>query len=214
MFKEDNDKFNKEVLPLLKEPWQFISILIATINSLISYKKDQKVIFNNPILFDASCNGLQHLSALTREVDIAVKTNLISLPDLPNMKNDFYLYAATLVQEEINKCDNNNLKYLIISRELVKKTVMTIPYNITSFGVVEQMKELFEEYKEGKKVFYKVEEKFTKDSKILYLLPSEIHKLGNILYYGLLNNLPSLNILSKYLDELLNILFKLNKPII
>ena len=46
------------------------------------------------ILFDANCNGLQHLAALTREVDIAVKTNLIYLDKSPQVKNDFYRYAA------------------------------------------------------------------------------------------------------------------------
>jgi hypothetical protein len=42
--------------------------------------------------------------------------------------------------------------------EIITKTVMTIPYNITLYGVKEQMREHFDVYKEGKKVFYKVNE--------------------------------------------------------
>jgi len=34
-------------------------------------------------LFDASCNGLQHLSALTREINVAEQTNLIYSGKLP-----------------------------------------------------------------------------------------------------------------------------------
>lgn len=214
MFLNDTDKFDSEVLPKLKEPFQFISIMFATVRCLVLLYNGKEVILNNPILFDASCNGLQHLSAMTREVDIAVKTNLVSLPDSPEMRNDFYLYAATLVQAELDKCDNDNLKQINISREIVKKTVMTIPYNITLFGVKEQMKEHFEVYKEGKKIFYKVEARLTKNSEPLYLIPNELNKLGTIVYEALIHNLPSLRVLSEYLEELLTILLKLNEPVI
>jgi hypothetical protein len=49
---------------------------------------------------------------------------------------------------------------------------------------------------------------------VLYLLPSDLNKLGNIIYESLIENLPSLKILSEYLDSLLIILSKLNKPVI
>ena len=110
MFINDIDKFNREVLPNLKEPFQFVSIVFAAIRCLNSFFENKDIILNNPILFDASCNGLQHLSALTREVEIAIKTNLVSLPDSPDMKNDFYNYAASLVQAELDNCDNDNLR--------------------------------------------------------------------------------------------------------
>ena len=140
MFITDINKFNKEVLVKLKEPFQFISIMFATISSLNAFLNNKDIVLNNPILFYASCNGLQHLSALTREVEIAVKTNLISLPDSIEMKNDFYEYASSLVQAELDKCDNENLRNLKITRDIIKKTVMTIPYNITLYGVKEQIR--------------------------------------------------------------------------
>lgn len=142
-------------------------------------------------------------------MEIAIKTNLVSLPDSPDMKNDFYNYAASLVQAELDNCDNDNLRKLNIGREIIKRTVMTIPYNITLYGVKEQMREQFDVYKEGKKVFYKINENYTKDSKALYLLPSDINKLGTIIYESLIKNLPSLRILNEYLDSLLTVLIKL-----
>jgi len=41
---------------------------------------------------------------------------------------------------------------------------MTIPYNISLFGVQEQMKEHLSVYKEGNKKFYKVPAEFTKNN--------------------------------------------------
>lgn len=104
-FIKDIDLFNEKILPNLKEPFQFISIMFATIKCLNAFYKKEDIVLNKgsgirprtgrtTILFDASCNGLQHLAALTREVDIAVKTNLIYLDKSPQVKNDFYRYAA------------------------------------------------------------------------------------------------------------------------
>jgi hypothetical protein len=57
----------------------------------------------------------QGRSALTREVEIAIKTNLVSLPESLDVKNDFYHYAASLAQAELDKCDDDNLRKLIIA---------------------------------------------------------------------------------------------------
>jgi len=42
--------------------------MFAIVKYLINKRKGKNICINNPILFDASCNGLQHLSALTREL--------------------------------------------------------------------------------------------------------------------------------------------------
>ena len=68
--------------------------MFATIKCLNAFYNKEDIVLYNPILFDASCNGLQHLAALTRELSIAVKTNLIYLDKSPQVKNDFYRYAA------------------------------------------------------------------------------------------------------------------------
>ena len=61
---------------------------------------------------------------------------------------------------------------------------------------------------------YKVPKELTHNNENLYLYPSEVSKLGEIVYNGLIDNLPSLKLLNKYLDELITILLKLNSPII
>lgn len=214
MFIKDNDKFNSEILLKVKEPFQLISIIFALVKYIESISKNTNFVLNNPILFDASCNGLQHLSALTREVSIATKTNLISLDNSPEIKNDFYEFVATMVQEVIDNHSNLNIRRLNITRDLIKKTVMTIPYNISIYGVKEQMRDNFQVYMENKKLFYKVDGKYTKEYEVIYMLPSEVNTLGAIVYDTILSKLPSLRILNEYLDGLLLALAKLNKPVI
>ena len=73
--------------------------------------QNKETIIYNPILFDASCNGLQHLSALTRELDTAIKLNLISSnnssEDIPQ---DFYTNALDIIQKVLDNSDNEKLK--------------------------------------------------------------------------------------------------------
>jgi DNA-directed RNA polymerase len=208
-------KFYNNYLINIKDKLQFISIMFAIVKVLNAEIKGyrSKVIINNPILFDASCNGLQHLSALTRELNTAIHTNLISLPD-STVPNDYYNFAGNIVQKELDKCVIKNISNFKINRSFIKKTVMTIPYNISLFGVKEQIKEHFSEYKEGNKYFYKVPAELTKNNENIYLYPSELFKLGELVYNTLINNLPSLKVLTNYLDELLTILIKLDSPII
>jgi hypothetical protein len=216
MFKNNKDKFNKEVLPNIKEPFQFIGIMFALVNSITGFYNNEKFVLNNPILFDATCNGLQQLSAMTRELEIATKPNLISqaVNNKNDLKSKFYLYVASMIQMEIDQNDYNELNNLKITRDLVKKTVKTIPYNISGYGVKEQMREFFKEYRENNKLYFKVETVNSKQNKVLYLLPSDVNKLGTIIYETILSKIPSLRLLNEYLDSLLEILSVLDKPII
>jgi DNA-directed RNA polymerase len=213
---EDKDKFMDEMLNKnkVKEPFQYVSIMFALVKAMKAKINNEEIIINNPILFDASCSGLQHLSALSRELEIAIKTNLVSLPNTDHIPNDYYTHACSVVQNVLRKCDNNKISSIILSRSDVKRTVMTIPYNITVYGVVEQMKNIFSEcYFLNKKV-YKVPKESSITGECIYLSNNDIKELGKILYNTLIDNIPSLKNLNKYLKELTNILLKLDKPII
>ena len=73
------------------------------------------------------------------------------------------LQSNTFVQAELDVSKNKNISKIKMNRDLInininiKKTVMTIPYNITLFGVKEQFRNSFEVYKDNNKVFYKVD---------------------------------------------------------
>lgn len=57
----------------ISEPFQFVSILLTKIN-LINH---ENMIVYNPILFDASCSGIQHIAALTLEKELAKNVNVL-----------------------------------------------------------------------------------------------------------------------------------------
>jgi len=111
-------------------------------------EKDEIPTVTVPILFDASCSGIQHLSAMTRDIIIARKVNTLPNEGLDNASDEeilekslhYYNYAAINVQSELDK-ETNILSNIKLTRNLIKRTVMTIPYNITLKGVEKQFKE-------------------------------------------------------------------------
>jgi DNA-directed RNA polymerase len=90
----------------LQEPFQYISILFALIEVLESIDKAVVPTVCVPVLFDASCSGIHHLSALTRDIEIARKVNIIPEEHLEtddtildkSTGQDYYLYASKKVQ--------------------------------------------------------------------------------------------------------------------
>jgi DNA-directed RNA polymerase len=159
-FYTDRQIFYNKHLKFVKEPMQYISILLALGDVIVQLKKESNlnISINNPILFDASCSGIQHISAMTRDVILANNVNITSFYDkevndvITNSKaEDFYNYAANLIQKELDVNENNNLKSIKLNRELIKRTVMTIPYNISLTGVGEQLMAHFSWSIEGKK---------------------------------------------------------------
>src|SRR6202044_938366 len=171
---------------------------------------------DNPILFDASCSGIQHLSAMTRDIEIARKVNIIPEEHLKNEDDDtildkstgqdYYLYAAKKVQIHLDNSDNIKFNNILLTRELVKRTIMTIHYNVTIFGVKNQLLENIKPTKIDDKTFFILNPNLTnspsgvliitqvqparrarrarrageKDKKIMYLLPTEFLKFVDI----------------------------------
>jgi len=55
------NKYIEDNIDKISEPFQFISILYTK----LLLKNKPKMFVSNPILFDASCSGIQHLASLT-----------------------------------------------------------------------------------------------------------------------------------------------------
>jgi DNA-directed RNA polymerase len=94
-----------------------------------------------PILFDASCSGVQQLSAITFEFKVAKMVNVVSSLGI---KNDFYQIAGDYVVDKINNMDldteiKEKLKLIKVTRSILKLPVMTITYNV---GLAKMSKEL------------------------------------------------------------------------
>lgn len=92
---------------------------------------------NLPVGIDGTCNGLQHYAALGRDAAAAEAVNLCSRSE----PEDIYRRVLTLVQQQCNESEDPRarewLRYL--ERSTVKRGVMTYPYGVTPYGMVEAL---------------------------------------------------------------------------
>lgn len=93
---------------------------------------------------DGSCNGLQHYSALARDLGGAKVVNL--LPS--STPQDVYSAVATVVERQVRddaaRQRSEAVKLLArnndrVDRKLIKQSVMTSVYGVTFVGVREQI---------------------------------------------------------------------------
>jgi DNA-directed RNA polymerase len=77
---------------------------------------------------------MQHLSALFRDVELARMCNVLPNIDNEELPNDVYQEVSKTVVDQIDKIKDVNLKNVLskinIDRKLLKKPVMTVPYNV------------------------------------------------------------------------------------
>jgi DNA-directed RNA polymerase len=205
----------RDMFTTLKEPFQFISLLLSLGQYNLEVREGKKIKkpIYNPILFDASCNGIQHLASMTRDIELARRTNVIG-PEFGGETSestppeDLYAYAAGLVEEMLPK--EGVYTKMKVTRKLVKKSVMTIPYNISMRGVQNQIKEHTKYMYLLNKHVYILPSEFSKEGKNIDLTFSEVMKIGTIVYDALNSGIPSLKLLRDYLDEMVKIILKLN----
>jgi len=129
--------FLNKYLDNAEEPFQFISVYFAIKDIFIKKKYN----INIPILFDASCSGIQHLASIACDLNVAKMVNVVSTQ---KAKNDFYQIAADNVENYINNLGINNeikenLKLIKVTRSILKLPIMTISYNV---GLAKMSKEL------------------------------------------------------------------------
>lgn len=101
------------------DPWQFMAACIEYHACFISKERDWSNLF---VGFDATCSGLQHLSALTRDRGAAEMVN-VAPTALP-------ADAYKTVAEASKKYLDEEFHHLI-NRKLTKRVVMCLPYGLT-----------------------------------------------------------------------------------
>jgi len=95
-----------------------------------------------PIAMDGSCNGLQHFSAMLRDEVGGAAVNLLPR-DVPA---DVYTEVLTVVERKVMAdCDEGNELAAAwlgnLSRKIVKRPVMTLPYGAGQYGMRDQIAE-------------------------------------------------------------------------
>jgi len=101
------------------EPWMFLAAALEIHECLIAKTKATSGL---PIGVDATCSGLQHLSALTLNRDAAYQVNVVPTP----VPSDGYRTVAERARKFLPKHVGD-----WIDRKVTKRTVMTLPYGVT-----------------------------------------------------------------------------------
>jgi DNA-dependent RNA polymerase len=200
---------------------------------------------NLPIQLDASCNGFQHLTLLVDDLALAKELNLneASKEDVPK---DFYTFIGFKVKNYfVNKLEENRqgklkltleeiesyskLAELDIFRDLIKKAVMTIPYNASASAIVDYLKLKFEKKKnpelESKTKLelrdvsneilhkdyyvYVLKSDKSKNEKVLTFKEIDFKNLRKALNISIFVDYPKLTALAEYLKGIANVANKL-----
>jgi DNA-directed RNA polymerase len=174
-------KYIEQNIDRISEPFQFMSIVYAK----LAFLSNNNTHILNPILFDASCSGIQHIASLTLEKELASNVNVYSnsLNPSDDLPQDFYIYALNKIRDKLSKSDINEFKDIKLSRKIIKTSVMTIPYNISMTGIGEHLMEHFKEIWEFKNKFVKIPGIATISGNDLYLNASQYGKLCKNIYF-------------------------------
>ena len=109
-----------------EKPVQFLAWLL----DLGAWLKDPEHLIRVPITSDATCSGLQHLAALSRDENLAYHVNV-----LPSGKRqDAYLFVQRGVMEELAIANGESADRLLhhgVPRSWVKPGVMNYSYGVT-----------------------------------------------------------------------------------
>jgi len=116
------------------KPWRFFAGCVEW--NRLQEEGVRNFLSHMPILMDGTCNGLQHLAALTRDPELAKAVNLMS-----GERRDVYQDVANAVTQEIHrqikvgKPVPDPLRNLTLSRDHMKPCVMPIPYGVSKTGI-------------------------------------------------------------------------------
>jgi DNA-directed RNA polymerase len=215
LYENNREKFNEIYLSNAKEKAQFMSCILTIFKAHCLDGGDYSQC-KQPVLFDATCSGMQHLSALTTNIDLAVLVNLTG-----GELKDFYAHCAEMVSKVIAEYPDQDVREKLlkikIDRSLVKLPVMTIPYNIglesLSEKITDKFQKSFVEEKGAKKLRFLVPAELTIDGKELIITGKDAGKLGSIIYHTVKGLMPPIQPLKDYFTGVLKVLAKLNKPI-
>ena len=126
------------------EPFQFLAWCIEWFEL---QQQGYGYVSKHPVLLDGTNNGYQHFAAMTCDQDLAVKVNLIKSDEVQDLYDEVRAELLTDLadSDELLAVDWFNNRE-VITRKLVKKPVMVIPYSGTLFGITTSIKEYLYKY--------------------------------------------------------------------
>jgi DNA-directed RNA polymerase len=122
----------------VEEPWCFLASCVEYNDCVIEKTKTSSTLL---ISVDATCSGLQHLSALTLDRSAAELVNVVPTPK----PTDAYKVVANKAKDHLPESVHH-----LLTRKVAKRTVMTVPYGVSLISARDYIRqELPKELPEG-----------------------------------------------------------------
>jgi DNA-directed RNA polymerase len=154
---------------LAEEPWCFLAACVEYNDCVIEQTRSTSGL---PVSVDATCSGLQHLSALTKDLSAAQMVNVV-----PTSKpTDAYALVAEKAKEFLPEA-----YHPLMNRKVTKRTVMTTPYGVTmnsARGYIRE--ELPKTFEDGSPVELSLVTKAVCQQAIPAVIPGPIKAMGYI----------------------------------
>jgi DNA-directed RNA polymerase len=152
-----------------EEPWCFYAACVEYNDCVIEQTRSTSGL---PVSVDATCSGLQHLSALTKDLSAAQMVNVVPTPK----PTDAYALVAEKAKEFLPEA-----YHPLMNRKVTKRTVMTTPYGVTmnsARGYIRE--ELPRTFEDGSPVELSLVTKAVFQQAIPAVIPGPIKAMGYI----------------------------------
>jgi DNA-directed RNA polymerase, mitochondrial len=124
-------------------PWEALALCfeVARLGDWIALGNNpQQFLSHAPVRLDATCSGIQHLSALMRDTVSARCVNVLPT----GKREDIYSDVAKVVKERVALDAAAGNEFALgwlgkVERKTVKRAVMTTPYGVTPKGIADQL---------------------------------------------------------------------------
>lgn len=126
----DNPYDNKEWASEDGDPWQALAACFEWVDYL---NHGEGYVSHLPIMVDGTCNGIQHLSAITRDEVAGAYVNLVPSSE----PQDIYRFVARELQDTLEGLNTSDARFWLelcggeLPRSLTKRQVMVLPYGGT-----------------------------------------------------------------------------------
>lgn len=158
-----------------------------------TYIKDPSTPLGLPVFLDATCSGLQHISALLRDEILGQRVNLKGLD-----RRDLYSETLVPINKALSTHENHKFHTIKLSRSLIKKPIMTIPYSITTIGITHQLADSLQKI-DG---LYYIPSTTGVDVSLTY---KELYALARVIHKTILDIYPSINLIFNYFMQWVNL---------
>jgi DNA-directed RNA polymerase, mitochondrial len=134
---------DKEFKLSAEKPFIFLAFCL----NMKELDRNSNAVINTPVFLDATCSGIQHLSALLLDLELGTSVNL-SPYNQDDKPNDIYSELLIHINKAINKYGEPKIEYekfslIKLSRSDVKTSVMTKVYNVSQYGIAKQLENKF-----------------------------------------------------------------------